>query len=487
MLAGALTHAADERKTEADLDKVRADIAELQKSIRTETTERDALAARLRDAEVTVAGARKRLDQLRAQRRQSTQRRAELQAERTSVEQTLGEEREALAGQLRAAYTIGRDEQLKLLLNQQDPAQLGRMLAYYGYFGRARAGRIAAIDSQLDRIVELDAELAAQDEQLAALEQEAQLQLDNVQRGRRDRAAVVKELDQELKNRRVQLARLKREESTLENLLTDLRRVMQEFPVNSEEPFEKLKGKLAWPVLGRLVADFGQKRSPGLKWNGVLLATERGSQVRALYFGRVIYADWLPGMGLLTILEHSGGYLSLYGHNQQLFKAVGDWVSPGDVIATAGDSGGRPLQKRSRIQGAGRRVPAAGRQGVFGAAGRAAARGFSGRDIAGRDRRRAGRGIHAYGWARRRPRAHQPARRRLLLGLVAHCDSLCPFQVERRAQLDDDFDGPHALGHRERGIFRGLLERAGAQAFRRRQPTRSRPAGQRLIGLQDAG
>jgi septal ring factor EnvC (AmiA/AmiB activator) len=341
VLVGALAHAADERKTEADLDKVRADIAELQKSIRTETTERDALAARLRDAEVTVAGARKRLDQVRAQRRQSTQRRAALQAQRTSVEQTLGEEREALAGQLRAAYTIGRDEQLKLLLNQQDPAQLGRMLAYYGYFGRARADRIAAIDSQLAKLVELDAELVAQDEQLAALEREAQVQLDNVQRGRRDRAAVVKELDQELKNRRVQLARLKREESTLENLLTDLRRVMQEFPVNSEEPFEKLKGKLAWPVLGRLVADFGQKRSPGLKWNGVLLATERGTQVRALYFGRVIYADWLPGMGLLTILEHSGGYLSLYGHNQQLFKAVGDWVSPGDVIATAGDSGGR--------------------------------------------------------------------------------------------------------------------------------------------------
>jgi septal ring factor EnvC (AmiA/AmiB activator) len=264
-----------------------------------------------------------------------------LQTERSTVEQDLATEREALAGELRAAYTIGRDEELKLLLNQQNPARLGRMLAYYGYFGRARATRIASIDTQLAKLLELDAQLAAEDEQLAQLEEEARVQLEAVQRGRQDRAAVVKELDQELTSRRAKLARLKREESTLENLLTDLRRVMREFPVNSEEPFEKLKGKLAWPVLGRLVADFGQPRSTGLKWNGVLLATDRGSQVRALYFGRVIYADWLPGMGLLTILEHSGGYLSLYGHNQQLFKAVGDWVSPGDVIAAAGDSGGR--------------------------------------------------------------------------------------------------------------------------------------------------
>jgi septal ring factor EnvC (AmiA/AmiB activator) len=333
--------AADEKATEANLHKIQKDIAELQQAIRAETTRRDSLAARLRDAELTVAGARQRLDQLRAQRSASTRRRAELRQERATAEKALATERIALAGQLRAAYTIGRDEQLKLLLNQQDPAELGRMFAYYGYFGRARAARITSIRTQLEKIIELDQALAAEEARLAELEANARGQLDTVQQGRQDRASVVKEMDQQLKDRKAKLARLKREESTLEGLLADLRRVFKEFPVNSEEPFEKVKGRLAWPVLGRLVADFGQRRSPGLKWNGVLLAPERGSQVRAVYFGRVIYADWLPGMGLLTILEHSGGYLSLYGHNQQLYKAVGDWVSPGDVIAIAGDSGGR--------------------------------------------------------------------------------------------------------------------------------------------------
>jgi septal ring factor EnvC (AmiA/AmiB activator) len=341
LLIPALLPAADEKATEADLRKVQQDIAELQQAIRAETTRRDSLAARLRDAELTVAGARQRLEQLRAQRVESTQRRSALRAQRASAEKKLAAERNELAGQLRAAYTIGRDEQLKLLLNQQDPAEFGRMFAYYGYFGRARAARIDSIRTQLEKIIELDEALAAEEARLTQLEADARGQLDAVQRGRQDRASVVKELDQQLKSQKTKLARLKREETTLEGLLADLRRVFKEFPVSSEEPFEKLKGRLAWPVLGHLVADFGQRRSAGLKWNGVLLATERDTPVRALYSGRVIYADWLPGMGLLTILEHGGGYLSLYGHNQQLYKAVGDWVSPGDVIAIAGDSGGR--------------------------------------------------------------------------------------------------------------------------------------------------
>jgi murein hydrolase activator len=333
--------AADQKDTEADLRKVRKEITELQESIRSDTTQRDQLAGRLRDAELTVAGQRRKLDDLRGQRADSARRRAALQAEHSRVEASLGDERAALAGQLRAAYTIGREEQLKLLLNQQDPAQLGRMFAYYGYFGRARADKIQSIRQELDRLEELDAAVAAEDARLADLEDQARAELDGLQRARRERGDVLNELNHQLKNRQVTLAKLTREKDALEKLLADLRRVLSDFPVNSAEPFEKLKGRLNWPVKGRLLADFGERRAGGLTWNGVLLATDRGSQVRAVHAGRVVYADWLPGMGLLTIVEHSGGYLSLYGHNEQLYRAVGDWVGAGDVIASAGDSGGR--------------------------------------------------------------------------------------------------------------------------------------------------
>jgi len=333
--------AADQKDTEADLRKVRKEISELQQSIRSDTTQRDQLAGKLRDAELTVAGQRHKLDELRVQRADSARRRAALQAERGQVENSLADEREALAGQLRTAYTIGREEQIKLLLNQEDPAQLGRMFAYYGYFGHARAAKIDSIRKQLDRLEELDAEVAAEDARLAELENLAQAELDGLQRARHERGEVLGELNQQLKNRQVTLAKLTREKDALEKLLADLRRVLSDFPVNSAEPFEKLKGRLSWPVKGRLLADFGDRRAGGLTWNGVLLATDRGSQVRAVHSGRIVYADWLPGMGLLTIVEHSGGYLSLYGHNEQLYRAVGDWVGVGDVIASAGDSGGR--------------------------------------------------------------------------------------------------------------------------------------------------
>ena len=333
--------AADQKDAEADLRKVRKEITELQQSIRSDTTQRDQLAGRLRDAELTVSGQRRKLDEIRERRVDSARRRAALQAEHSRVESSLADERAALAGQLRAAYTIGREEQLKLLLNQQDPAQLGRMFGYYGYFGRARADRIQSIRQQLDRLEELDAAVAAEDARLAELEDQARAELDGLQRARRERGDVLNELNQQLKNRQLTLAKLTRERDALEKLLADLRRVLSDFPVNSAEPFEKLKGRLNWPVKGRLLADFGERRAGGLTWNGVLLATDRGSQVRAVHSGRVVYADWLPGMGLLTIVEHSGGYLSLYGHNEQLFRAVGDWVGAGDVIASAGDSGGR--------------------------------------------------------------------------------------------------------------------------------------------------
>ncbi len=333
--------AADEKETEAGLRKVRREITELQQAIRSDTTQRDQVAARLRDAELSVADQRRRLDEIRSQRADSTRRRAELQAEHSRAERSLADERDALAGQLRAAYTIGRDEQLKLLLNQQDPAQLGRMFAYYSYFGRARAEKIQSIRTQLERLGELDAALAAEEARLGQLEDQAQIELDGLQRARRQRGDVLKDVNQQLKSRQVALAKLQREEDGLQKLLADLRRVLSDFPVTSGEAFEKLKGRLSWPVQGRLLADFGERRAAGLTWNGVLLGTDRGSQVRAVHSGRVVYADWLPGLGLLTIVEHNGGYLSLYGHNEQLFRAVGDWVSPGDVIASSGDSGGR--------------------------------------------------------------------------------------------------------------------------------------------------
>jgi septal ring factor EnvC (AmiA/AmiB activator) len=137
------------------------------------------------------------------------------------------------------------------------------------------------------------------------------------------------------------LQRLQREQAALEKLLRDLRRVAPQFPSDSRSPFAGMRGKLTWPITGRLEARFGQQRAGTVRWDGVVIAAPRGTPVKAIYRGRVVYADWLAGLGLLMIIDHGGGFLSLYGHNEQLFRAVGDQVAAGDTVAGVGDSGGR--------------------------------------------------------------------------------------------------------------------------------------------------
>jgi murein hydrolase activator len=337
-----LAQRADRAQTEADLARIRGEIARIREQVGRDAAERDRLTRELRTAEQSVAGARERLRELQRQRADSRTRRGEIEAQSRARERELGTERDALAGQMRAAYLIGRDEPLKLLLNQRDPARAGRMFAYYGYFGRARAGQIARIRAHIASLAELQTELEAEEQRYLALEQDQKRELDALESARSERSAVLAKVQQESKSRVASLERLRKEQAALERLLRELRRAIQRFPSDSRDPFARLRGKLTWPVAGRVVARYGETRAGGLKWEGMLLSAERGAPVRSIYHGRVIYADWLAGLGLLVIVDHGGGYMSLYGHNDALFRKVGERVTAGDSIAAVGDSGGRP-------------------------------------------------------------------------------------------------------------------------------------------------
>jgi murein hydrolase activator len=329
-----------EEDPEKELAEVRERIEALQRSVRRDTDRRDALSGQLRDAEQTVRGARARLTEVRKRIAESDARLAELAALRAQNERALGEQREALAALVRAAYVSGSQEPYKFLLSQDDPAALGRMLTYYSYFGRARSTKIAEIRDLMLELEEAAAEESAEREKLAALEAEGRRDLAAVDKARSARSKALRAINTKIRTRSDSIAKLKREAAALEKLIADLRKAMRDLPPAGGLAFEKVRGRLAWPVPGRLAAKFGQARGGGLKWNGVMIESERGTAVRALYDGRVAYADWLPGMGLLLILDH-GGYLSLYAHNEQLYKAAGDTVASGEVIGTVGDSGGR--------------------------------------------------------------------------------------------------------------------------------------------------
>ncbi len=331
----------DSRKTEAELKAIKAEIERVAGQVSHDQLERDRLARELRTAELSVSEVRGSLDRVRKERADRAEKRSALSEEKRQRDAELANERESLAGQLRAAYLIGNQEPLKLLLNQQDPARAGRMFAYYSYFGRARAAEISRISANLARIDELDAELATQDRELAALETQRRTELERLDQARARRGQVLASLQTESRSREQSLERLKQQQSGLERLLRELKRAMEKFPADTNTAFGRLRGKLAWPVGGKVVARFGESRAGGVKWDGVLVATERGTAVRAVSQGRVVYADWLPGLGLLTIIDHGEGYLSLYGHNDRLYKAVGERVAAGEPVAAAGDSGGR--------------------------------------------------------------------------------------------------------------------------------------------------
>jgi septal ring factor EnvC (AmiA/AmiB activator) len=342
-LPGAAQEAKKAAKTEAELKAIKAEIERISGEVRQDQVEKDRLSRELKSVELSVSDVRASLEEVRRQRAEHAGKRAALAEEKRARQADLVRERDSLAGQLRAAYLIGREEPLKLLLNQQDPTRAGRMFAYYSYFGRARAEQVTRINENLARLDQVEAEMAAQDEQLAALEEQRREELQRLDTARARRGEVLASLEAEARTRAKTLARMKRQQSGLEKLLRELKRAMEKYPVtvDTNTAFGRLRGTLAWPAVGKLVARFGEDRVGGLKWDGVLIATERGNPVRAVSQGRVVYADWLPGLGLLTIVDHGDGYLSLYGHNDRLYEAVGERVEAGEPVAAAGDSGGR--------------------------------------------------------------------------------------------------------------------------------------------------
>jgi murein hydrolase activator len=327
---------------EAELRRVNSRIEKVRKAVNADIEKRDKLSAQLRDAELGVQAARHTVDEIRAQRLATEARLRDLEREEAQLERELTAERGALAGELRAAYVNGREEELKLLLNQEDPETFGRMLRYYGYFGRARAERIAGIRDKLEHLALVREKIAAEHQRLALLEADQERQVAALRSAQDSRTRAVAAIEGQIRSRRGELDRLQSQAQALEKLIADLRKAMNDVPIAKQAPFEPLRGKLPWPVQqGRVLARFGQPRAGGsMRWQGMLIGTDRSARVRAPFAGRVVYADWLPGMGLMVVLDHGGGYLSLYGHNEEIFRKVGDAVAAGEVIGAVGDTGG---------------------------------------------------------------------------------------------------------------------------------------------------
>ncbi len=339
----AVERAEREAETVRKLDRVRIQIAELTTARNALDAERGDATRALREADQTVdqeARALAEIDTLIAAQEVELKR---LEAERLVLETRLGTQREALATLLRSAYALGQHEQLKLLLAQDRIEALARVLAYHRYFQRDRVSRIAVL---LDELKELARVVQQVQDQRQALDQSRAVQetrIAELEAQREQRRTLVTELETRFKDADSRIKALGRDEQALAKLLEDLRDIFADIPdqLDVAQPFAQKRGRLSVPTVGRTLVGFGANLPDGRTSHGWLLAADAGAPVHAVAHGRVAFSDWLKGYGLIVILDHGDGYMSLYAQNDSLQRDVGEWVSAGDVLASVGSSGGQ--------------------------------------------------------------------------------------------------------------------------------------------------
>lgn len=263
---------------------------------------------------------------------------AGLRAQQTRLAAERQSQAERIAEHLASAQRLSGGDFIKMLLNQESPENLDRMVRYHRYFTGARLASLADYRATLAELeanaAELEASVASKQRRHAELGRQ---QADLVAR-RDERQTLLNRLAAETEGKETERARLEDDRVRLETLLAEIIRRSQSL---DGQAFAERKGALPWPLAGRVRNAFGQPRAEGrLTWHGLQMTAEEGTPVAAVFRGRVVFADWLRGFGLLTIVDHGSGYMTLYGQADGLLKAVGDWVEGGEVIARAGRSGG---------------------------------------------------------------------------------------------------------------------------------------------------
>lgn len=390
---------ADERaQTQQQLDATRQDITELKKLLGKLQEEKSGVQKDLRGTETEMGKLEKQVQELQKELKKSESELERLDGEKKKLQSARVEQQRLIAIQARAAYQNGRQEYLKLLLNQQNPEKFARTLTYYDYLSKARLEQLKSFNETLRQLANVEQEIANQQSQLLDQKTALDSQRDELDKVRKERQQALAKLNDDVKARDAKLQAREQDQADLGKVLKTIEETLARQAREAEQarqkallaqqeaekkrereaaeavasattdapaprkparaapgplvssagesfggPFASARGKLPWPVDGRLLARFGETRGDDTraKWDGVMISAGAGTQVHAIHGGRVVFADWLRGAGLLVILDHGNGYLSLYGHNQTLLKAAGDVVKAGESISTVGNSGGQ--------------------------------------------------------------------------------------------------------------------------------------------------
>lgn len=332
---------ADDDEPEAQVKALQQDIKQLKKWLQDARSEQSSVEKKLRKTEQNINKLNRKIDTNKKELQKEEKRLKDLHKEQLGLKDSQALQQHQLHQQIKTAYKMGQQPYLQVLFNQQRPDQVARALTYFDYVNRARSDKIQSYTQTLERLSHIETDLKESYQQTQTLQESLNQRRVKLTTAKDQRQQVLASLKHNINNKDNKLNRAIADRKRLQELLNQVDNIALLVPVDNTKPFKSLKGKLPWPTSGKRMNRFGTLTgNHQQRWKGWLIRANEGSSVQAIHHGRIVFSDWLRGFGLLTIVDHGNGYLSLYGRNQSLLRDTGEWVNAGDAIATVGNSGG---------------------------------------------------------------------------------------------------------------------------------------------------
>ena len=339
----ATSYAMSDAEREAKLSELRSTIEQLKTELDKVKNNRTDLQNNLEKSESAIGELSKKVQQLKTQLDNEQSHLQQLHSEKEALFSVKKQQQGSVEQHVNAAYRLGQQSQLKMLLNQQDASAVSRNIKYYNYLMKAQSEKIKGFTATIHRLESIEPEIRNTVAQLKTNHEQLDRKRQQLLQQYSDRKSTLAKLESTIASKDGELKALDSDRRNLEALLQRVVRVTGDMGVNvSRKPFASLKGLLPWPTKGKILRTYGSSRvSNKVRWQGMLIGAEEGNPVYAIHHGRVVFSDYLRGHGLLLILDHGDGFMSLYAHNQALYKELGDWVNAGEQIAAVGLSGGQ--------------------------------------------------------------------------------------------------------------------------------------------------
>ena len=361
-------------QNETDLAAIRSRIEQLRQQNHAAETNRERAADALQKSERAISDANRAIFELDQQRNETELALSQLHTQSQTAHKAIERQQNELMALIRQQYFSGQSDTAKLLMNGENPNQITRNLTYFSYISKARNQLISELQLNLNQLDQLALSQQQQQARLDQIRQQHQQQKQTLQAQRQIKQQVVKQLGSEIQQQRQQIATLEQDEKRITKLMQDIARTIAKRkakeeaaaalrakkeastrttvkpanttrlpaqPITPDIGLGKLKGHLILPTHGELIHRFGTPREQGgTLWKGLFIKAPAGQPVHSIASGEVVFADWLRGFGNLIIVDHGGGYMSLYSNNETLYKQVGSSVKAGDTIASVGNTGG---------------------------------------------------------------------------------------------------------------------------------------------------